>query len=108
MKTIITAAALAAIVATPAAAISRYNSESMSCQKTQQTVRAEGAVILRYASKRTPGMTLYGRYVRNDLFCDGYEVAEMTWIPTKDRQSCPVYECRKANFEFDDFFRRRH
>ena len=108
MNRLIATATLIALTATPAAAISRYNSESMSCQKTQQTVRSEGAVILRYAAKRTPGMTLYGRYVRNELFCSGNEIAERSWIPTSDRASCPVFECKpNTRFDFDDPFKRR-
>ncbi|MBX3576588.1 MAG: hypothetical protein KF723_05225 [Rhizobiaceae bacterium] len=107
MKALLAAAALAAVLATPAAAISRYNVDSMSCSQAQQTVRSDGAAILRYSSKRTPGLTLYGRYVRNDLFCSGHEIAERVWIPTADRKSCPVLECKPADDEFDDLLRRR-
>jgi len=108
MKALISATLIAAAIATPAAAISRYNTASMSCAKAQQAVRSEGAVILRYASKRTPGMTLYGRYVRNDQFCEGHEIAEITYIPTADANSCPVLECKNdTRFDDDDWLRRR-
>ena len=36
-----------------AQAISRYNSTSMSCAQVRATVRAEGAVIMRWRSSRS-------------------------------------------------------
>jgi hypothetical protein len=107
MKPALAAAMLVAVAATPALAISRHNTDGMSCSQTQATVRKEGAVILRYASKRNPGMTLYGRYVRHGLFCASHEVAQWAWIPTADDNTCRVLECKAPDkFDFDILKRR--
>lgn len=90
--------ALAVIMAaSPALAISRYNSQSMSCQSARAAVHNEGAVILRYPSKRVAGMSLYDRYVRNSRFCDANKYAEWTTIPTKDNPRCRVLNCQNID-----------
>ncbi|QFY59808.1 hypothetical protein FZ934_04790 [Rhizobium grahamii] len=86
-----------ALVASPAMAISRYNSQSMTCQSARAAIHNEGAVIFRYPSKRVPGMPLYDRYVRNSRFCDGNKYAEWTRIPTKDDPSCRVLNCQNID-----------
>lgn len=102
MKTLIVASMLAAVAATPAAAISRYNTDGMSCGETQRAVRAEGAAILRYTSKRTPGMTLYDRFVRHGGYCQTNEIAVQGYVPTADRSSCPIKRCEPASRHFDN------
>ncbi len=108
MKRIILAATLV-VSALPAHAISRYSSTSMSCGEVRATIFGDGAAIMRYQSTRTPGLPLYGRYVRNDLFCQHDEWAKTVFIPAADTRQCPVYECEKVDFDDFPFFRmRRH
>jgi hypothetical protein len=95
--------ALAAVtLAAPAHAISRYNSESMTCSSVQATVAREGAAILRYRSARNPSLTLYDRYVSDGRFCSGGETAANAWVPTRDKAECFVRVCKR--FDFDDRF----
>lgn len=95
--------ALAATMLTaPAHAISRYNSQGMSCGQVQAAVQREGAVILRYRSTRNPSLTLYDRYVSGGRFCSVGEVAVGSSVPTKDNPSCYVLKC--ISFDREDFF----
>jgi hypothetical protein len=89
-----------------AQAISRYNSTSMSCADVRATVRAEGAAIMRWRSARS-GVQRYGRFVAHDGFCASAERAEWSHIPSADRQSCPVYECKQYSPDDDFFWWRR-
>ncbi|SFK43521.1 hypothetical protein SAMN04488498_106149 [Mesorhizobium albiziae] len=95
-------AATVFLSAMPAHAITRYNSTSMRCDEVRATIRRDGAAIMRYRSQRNPSLQLYGRYVRDDRFCQQEEMAETVFIPSADRKSCPVYECK--TFDFDDDF----
>jgi hypothetical protein len=94
------------LVAGNAHAISRYNSQSMSCAEVRGTLQSEGAAIMRYRSARS-GLPLYGRYVYTTFYCAAGEYAERKFIPTADDPSCPVRECE--HYDFDDFvpLRRR-
>ncbi|MER8435684.1 hypothetical protein NKH36_02670 [Mesorhizobium sp. M1312] len=58
------------LVSFEAQAISRYNSTSMSCDEVRATIAGDGEAITRYLSRRDPSLQLYGRYVRNRLFCN--------------------------------------
>ena len=103
------AAAAVLSAALPAEAIGRYNSTAMSCDRVQATIAADGAAIMRYRSKRSPGLPLYGRYVDDGRFCGPR-------IRPHGVHSCPRYgavpgvdEC--WHFDFDDrdeLFRHRH
>ncbi len=107
MRILIAAMGLLVAVA-PASAISRYNAASMSCSEAKGTVRAEGAVILRFRSTFNPSIPRYGRFVRDGRYCSGGERAELSYIPTADTDSCPVRECKPYSYD-DDFelFQRR-
>lgn len=96
MKRIALVLALVA-AASPALAISRYNSLSMTCEQARNAVRREGAVIFRYPSKRAKGMTLYDRYVVDGNFCDIERYAEWVNIPTRNDPTCPVLNCQLKN-----------
>ncbi len=96
------------LVSLDAQAISRYNSTSMSCDEVRARIRHEGAVIMRWRSPRNPSIQRYGRFVAHDGFCPASEIAETTWIPAADTQSCPVYECHQYDPEDDLFWLRRH
>lgn len=82
-------------LAGPASAISRYQSKSLTCETARQSIRSQGAVILRYPSTRVPGMTLYDRYVRNSDLCDPHEYADWTTVPTRDTPQCRVLACKE-------------
>ena len=94
------------LLGAPAHAISRYNSQSMTCADVQRTVQREGAAILRYSSKRNPSLTLYDRYVADGRFCAVGEAATNAWVPTKDNPSCFVRNCKSFDLDDDGFFRR--
>ena len=99
MRTAIIAAVLALAATSEASAISRYNTQGMSCGSVQAAVKSEGAVILRYASANTPNMTLYDRYVAHGGFCQIDEEAAPEYVPTADTGSCPVLKCRPHIFQ---------
>lgn len=102
MKQIVLALCISAI-ALPAAAIQRYNIQTMSCSAVQQAVQSDGAAILRWKSARNPSLPLYDRFVRNRLFCDPGEYAKRVYVPTRDRKSCLVRKCADSDFDvFDD------
>lgn len=95
------------LLSVEAGAISRYNSTSMSCSEVRATIRAEGAAIMRWRS--ASGVQRYGRFVASDRFCPTAEIAEPSYIPSADRSSCGVLECKQYSPEDDDFWwlRRR-
>lgn len=108
MKKIILLGLLITSVATPALAISRYNSMSMTCAEARAVINRERAVIMRYPAKRTQKMTLYDRYVADSGACDQGFYAYQDYLPTKDRASCPVYICRPTtDLDDDDLIFRR-
>lgn len=87
------------LVSSQALAIERYTSTSMSCGEVQQTIRRDGAAIMRYNSARMPNLPLFGRYVRNAQFCKMGEAAVQTYIRASDTSSCPVLECQVVDFD---------
>jgi hypothetical protein len=95
------------IAAAPAGAISRYNAWKMSCEEARGTILAEGAVILNFRSTFNPSIPRYGRFVADQQFCSSSELAEITYIPTADTRSCPVWECHLHDFDDDFPWRRR-
>ena len=101
MKRFFLAPVALVIAVSPALAISRYNSESMSCQAAQDVVQREGAVILRYPSKQVPGLELYDRYVANTAYCDPDRYAKQEYVPTADTRHCVVLACAQRSDEGD-------
>ena len=85
-----------------AQAISRHTSTSMSCDRVQATIRNEGVAIMRYQSKRVPGLQLFGRYVADGRYCNSDEAALPAYIRASDTDSCPVRECKHVDFDDDD------
>lgn len=94
-------AAMLALSATSASAISRYTALDHSCGDIQSIIDQQGAAIFRYPSPRKNGLTLYDRYVRNDMFCASHQVTERVLIPSRDNNSCPVRHC--ITDDCDDF-----
>ncbi|MDO5898391.1 hypothetical protein [Agrobacterium sp. Azo12] len=84
---------LATLAASPASAISRYETPAMNCASVQSAIDREGAVILRYPSTRVRDMTLYDRYVRSARQCEIGEYAARNSVPTRDVENCQVYRC---------------
>ena len=110
MKTAIAVAALV-LVSLPAEAISRYNTDGISCEKAQSILDREGAAIFRYKSKRNPSLVLYDRYVAGSRFCQNLEYAEVSSFSTKDDASCQAYVCRMPNYDdapFGGSFQSQH
>jgi hypothetical protein len=103
MKAAIAIAVGLALVSFEAQAISRYNSTSMSCGEIKATVRAEGAVILRW--RGNSGIQRFGRFVAHTGFCSGGERAEISYVPSADRRSCSVRECKYWDPDDDIIFR---
>ncbi|MBD9389208.1 hypothetical protein IB237_18640 [Agrobacterium sp. AGB01] len=91
---------LATLAASPASAISRYETPSMNCAAVQSAIDREGAVILRYPSTRVRHMTLYDRYVSSARQCEIGEYAARNSVPTRDVQNCPVYRCEDRCNQF--------
>jgi hypothetical protein len=102
MKAVLIALSLL-LVPLEAHAISRYNSTSMSCGEIKATVRAEGAVILRW--RGNSGIQRYGRFVAHTGFCSAGERAETSYVPSADRRSCSVRECKYYDPDDDFIFR---
>lgn len=82
---------------TSANAISRYNSNSVTCHQAHKLVAKEGAVIFRYPSNRNPSLTLYNRFVASAGKCAFGEQAALQSIPTADRKSCRMVVCAQRN-----------
>jgi hypothetical protein len=83
--------------ASPALAISRYNSQTMMCRDIRAAIHNQGAVILRYPSKKVRGLPLYDRYVRNSNFYDATDYAEWISVPAKDNPRCQVLNCQNID-----------
>ncbi|MDQ2633366.1 MAG: hypothetical protein M3Y43_11290 [Pseudomonadota bacterium] len=102
MKAVLIALGLL-LVPIEAHAISRYNSTSMSCGEIKATVRAEGAVILRW--RGNSGVQRYGRFVAHNGFCESGTRAKTSYVPSADSRSCSVRECKYWDPEDDIIFR---
>jgi hypothetical protein len=102
MKAVMIALSLL-LVPIEAHAISRYNSTSMSCGEIKATVRAEGAVILRW--RGNSGIQRYGRFVAHGGFCESGTRAETSYVPSADRRSCSVRECKYYDPDDEFIFR---
>ena len=83
-------------LATPALAISRYNSLDKTCAAVQQSIAREKAVLLSYPS-RDGRIRLYDRYVAGRGQCDAGYYAGSDYVPTADNKSCPVLSCKSAS-----------
>lgn len=90
-------AACMTFTAFPAWAISRYDSEHLSCARVQSILGSEGAAILRYPSRFNPGRILFDRYVSDGRFCDSNKYAKLTTIPTADNPHCEVLFCQQRS-----------
>lgn len=81
-------------LATPAEAISRLNAGSASCESITSVINKEGAAIVRYQSKRVPGLSLFDRYVERLSACYSDDYLAKALIPAKDGD-CRLSYCRR-------------
>ena len=102
MKSVLIALCLM-LMSLEAHAISRYNSTSMNCGEIKATVRGEGAVILRW--RGNSGIQRYGRFVAHGGFCESGTRAETSYVPSADRRSCAVRECKYYDPDDEFIFR---
>ncbi|WP_332685480.1 hypothetical protein [Bosea sp. (in: a-proteobacteria)] len=79
------------LVLAAGAALARPQTPARSCVANQQSVRANGAIVL-----GTGGHT-YDRFVRHRGFCQFDEYADPAWVPARDTPSCFVgYRCKSG------------
>ena len=76
-----------AVLAGEASAISRYQTNSMSCARVQAAVNSDGEAILRYPAPDNPSLQLYDRYVRDRTFCSSSQRADLKSVPAADTKS---------------------
>jgi len=84
------------VLAGEASAISRYQTNSMSCARVQAALGSDGAAILRYPAADNPSLQLYDRYVRDRTFCTPSQRADLTSVPAADTKKCQVRKCVRA------------
>ena len=94
------------LISSQAQAISRHHSQQLSCERIHELIRAEGAAILRYTSKRVAGLPLYDRYVRHDGYCGFGQYAKAVSVPARDTPSCPVFKCEQKTYDDGLFYRQ--
>ncbi len=84
---------VAALIPLSASAIDRLNGQDQSCAQVNERIDAKGAIIVRYPSSRSPGLTLYDRYVADIGFCAFDEGRETKMVSTRDGL-CELSACR--------------
>ena len=87
----------ALLFAADASAISRYNTNTMSCARVMAALNADGVAILRYPARNNPSLQLYDRYVRDRSFCTSTQSALVMSVPTSDNRNCPVRKCVRVS-----------
>ena len=86
-----------ALVAAAGTAFARPDTRSMTCQQTQRLIIRSGAVVL------TTGPHTYDRYVAGFRYCSRPNAPVRTYVPTRDYDNCPVYNCQHVDPPiFDD------
>jgi hypothetical protein len=92
MKKIVLFAAVG-LLASNAMAMSRYDSQSLTCASIHDRIAQDGAIVLRYPSKMHPDLMMYNRYVSNAMTCMGQGVMASATVPTSDDPNCKVKLC---------------
>ena len=87
----------ALLLASEASAISRYQTNSMSCARVQAALKSDGAAILRYPAPDNPSLQLYDRYVFDGRMCSQSQRAVTNWIPAADTKKCAVRKCQRVS-----------
>jgi hypothetical protein len=92
-------------VTVPAHAITRIRGDLTPCAEIQRILRDEGAVVIRFPSKRIPDYFLYDRYVSPHYFCVPPEVPVTRRINSADNPRCVVHRCERVEPLFNLFDR---
>ena len=87
----------ALLFAADASAISRYNTNTMSCARVTAALNADGEAILRYPAPNNPSLQLYDRYVSDDRSCSRGQRAVPMSVPTADNRNCRVRKCIRVS-----------
>lgn len=98
----------ASILAAPAYSIERIESQTQSCNTIKRTIIKNGAVILRYQSKRNASNVLFDRYVASSRQCAWGEIAEWKTASAQGGKSCRLLVCNSydpSNYPFGIPFR---
>jgi len=85
------------LLASDASAISRYQTNTMSCASVQAALQRDGVAILRYPSPNNPSLPLYDRYVSDRRFCAANQRADLRSVPAADTSQCRVRKCVQAS-----------
>lgn len=93
-RAMLTAAAAMTVLlaAAPAGAVSRYDTQRMSCAKIQAALDRDSPAILRFQSKQSPSVPIYNLYVGSSEDCEALKVARTRSVPAADGQ-CAVMQC---------------
>ena len=92
MKRMMLTAMSLLLAAAPAGAVSRYDTQRMSCASIQTALDRQSPAILRFQSKQSPGVPIYNLYVGSSEDCEGLKVARTRSVPAADGP-CPVIQC---------------
>ena len=92
MKKIILLAAIG-MLASNAMAMSRHDSQSLTCSSVHEKVAQDGSLVLRYPSHHVKDMMMYSRVVSNSMTCIGQGAMVSTSVPTSDDPSCKIKTC---------------
>ncbi|HEY0123477.1 MAG TPA: hypothetical protein VGC14_17285 [Rhizobium sp.] len=95
MKKIMLVAAFG-LCASSAMAISRYDTQSMSCAAVHDKIAQEGEVVLQHPSHNVGNPMIYDRYVSNSAACVNRGIPSKASVPTADDPSCKVQLCTPA------------
>ena len=87
----------ALLFAADASAISRYDTNTMSCARVTAAMNADGVAILRYPAPNNPSLQLFDRYVRDGRFCSPTQRAVLMSVPTADNRNCRVRKCIRVS-----------
>jgi len=85
------------LFAADALAISRYDTNAMSCARVNAALDADGVAILRYPAPNNPSLQLYDRYVSDNSYCSRTQRATLMSVPSADRKNCPVRKCTRVS-----------
>ncbi len=90
-RTIFSAMALL-LAAAPASAVSRYDTQRMSCTSIKAALKKDSPAILRFQSKQTPSVPIYNLYVGSGQDCTGVTIPRASSVPASDGP-CQVLRC---------------
>ncbi|MEM8749687.1 MAG: hypothetical protein AAGF28_05255 [Pseudomonadota bacterium] len=76
-------------------AVSRYDTQRMSCDRLQSALATERTAMLRFPSRRNPQLLMYDFYTDSARRCTTGGFGRMTSVPTSDRARCRVYKCER-------------